>query len=166
MEKKNKILTAVIFIGLIILGLIGYIYYQNGLIGNKKSKSNNSETEENVTEKNIDNATSNQSKNNNTIIYRLSSCNKNGSVTDCNEIFGRETSKTNNNLELLERNQFKLYVGEALNESGNYKQEDSTLKFLTSNGAKMIGNIENNEVILKLTIGYFADQNIELIFVK
>ncbi len=166
MEKKNKLLVLVIILGLFVLALIGYIYYDKGLIGNKKTESSSSDTKNNVTEKNNDNATSNQTQNDNSTIYKLSSCKKNGSVTDCNEIFGRETSKTNNNLELLERNQFKLYVGEALNESGNYKQEDSTLKFLTSSGAKMIGNIENNEVILKLTIGYFADQNIELIFVK
>ena len=165
MDKKNKLLVLVIILGLFVLALIGYIYYDKGLIGNKKTESSSSDTKNNVTEKNNDNVTSNQS-NNNTTIYRLSSCKKNGSVTDCNEIFGSETSKTNNNLELLEKNQFKLYVGEALNESGNYKQEESVLKFLTSSGAKMIGSIENNEVTLKLNIGYFADQNIELIFVK
>ena len=157
--------------------MIGYIYYEKGLIGNKKSKSNSSETSDQITEKNTGNATSNQkqsvdgetsnqAQNDNSTIYKLSSCKKNGIGTDCNEIFGIETSKITNNLELLGRNQFKIYIGEALNESGNYKQEDSTLKFLTASGAKMVGSIENNEIILKLSIGYFADQNIELTFKK
>lgn len=76
MDKKNKLLVLVIILGLFVLILIGYIYYDKGLIGNKKTESSSSDTKNNVTEKNGDNITSNQTNNNNTMIYRLSSCKK------------------------------------------------------------------------------------------
>lgn len=99
-------------------------------------------------------------------MYNLTTCKKDSSVIECQEIFGSSIMRSGNAIELLADDRFKLYIGSSLREEGTYVQVDTTLKFQTDSGYKMTGIVKNDEIELSLNVENYADQNIELILKK